>query len=50
MIDKLRNNVTIIINKIESLLGENVIKKLNNISTYDYEKKKEKIILMIFIS
>lgn len=32
MINELENNVTTIINKIESLLGENVIKKLNNTS------------------
>lgn len=32
MINELENNVTTIINKIELLLGENVIKKLNNTS------------------
>lgn len=32
MINELENNVTTIINKIESLLGENVIKELNNTS------------------
>lgn len=41
------NNVTTIINKIESLLGENVIKKLNNTSRI---MKKKNVILMIFIS
>lgn len=47
MINELENNVTTIINKIESLLGENVIKKLNNTSRI---MKKKNVILMIFIS
>lgn len=47
MINELENNVTTIINKIELLLGENVIKKLNNTSRI---MKKKNVILMIFIS
>lgn len=47
MINELENNVTTIINKIESLLGENVIKKLNNTSRI---MKKKNVILMILIS